>query len=124
MKINLSNYKELESFAKFGSDLDAHTKEIIDNGKRVVELLKQNEGEPYSFVDETILLLGVKYNLYHNIDVNKMFELKSYLLDKTKRSYKAIIKEVEKKKELDEELIHNLIDAFNSITKDFIEREI
>src|SRR3954465_6051154 len=58
LKIELSQYRELESFAQFGSDLDADTKATLDRGERLVELLNQNELKPWKVEDEVAAVLS------------------------------------------------------------------
>src|SRR4051794_23742183 len=58
LKIELSQYRELESFAQFGSDLDADTKATLDRGERLVELLNQNELRPWKVEDEVAAVLS------------------------------------------------------------------
>ena len=55
LKLDQAQYRELEAFAKFGSDLDAATKSVLDKGARNVEILKQKEGDPYP-VESKLLL--------------------------------------------------------------------
>lgn len=63
LKLELAQYYELESFAKFGSDLDETTKAVLGHGARIIELLKQKQFSPLSQVDEIIVLLAIKKRL-------------------------------------------------------------
>ena len=60
LKLELAQFRELQAFAQFGSDLDENTKAIIEHGKRVIEMLKQKQNEPLSQIDEAIILLAIK----------------------------------------------------------------
>jgi F-type H+-transporting ATPase subunit alpha len=72
LKLDQAQYRELEAFAKFGSDLDAATKSILDKGARNVEILKQNEGDPYPVERQiAIIYVGTK-GLIQNVPVNKV----------------------------------------------------
>ena len=72
LKLDQAQYRELEAFAKFGSDLDASTKAVLDKGARNVELLKQNEGSPLSVEHQiAVLYVGTK-GLIGNVPVNKV----------------------------------------------------
>jgi F-type H+-transporting ATPase subunit alpha len=80
LKLDQAQYRELEAFSKFGSDLDAATKAVLDKGSRNVEILKQAQFSPFS-VDKQIAILyvGTK-NLASKVPVNKMKEFeKDYL---------------------------------------------
>jgi F-type H+-transporting ATPase subunit alpha len=80
LKLDQAQYRELEAFAKFGSDLDAATKSVLDKGARNVEILKQKEGDPYPVEKQiAIIYVGTK-GLIQRVPVNqvKAFE-KDYL---------------------------------------------
>ncbi|GHU33086.1 hypothetical protein FACS1894166_07770 [Bacilli bacterium] len=62
-KLELAQYRELDAFSQFGSDLDAETKKALEHGKRVMAMIKQPQNSPLDQVDEAILLLAVKERL-------------------------------------------------------------
>lgn len=80
LKLDQAQYRELEAFAKFGSDLDAATKSVLDKGARNVEILKQREGDPMSVEKQiAIIYVGTK-GLIRNVPVSKVKEFeKEYL---------------------------------------------
>ena len=80
LKLDQAQYRELEAFAKFGSDLDAATKAVLDKGARNVEILKQREGDPYPVEKQiAIIYAGVK-GLMQPVPVSKIKEFeKDYL---------------------------------------------
>lgn len=80
LKLDQAQYRELEAFAKFGSDLDAATKSVLDKGARNVEILKQKEGDPMSVEKQVaIIYVGTK-GLLKNVPVNRVKEFeKEYL---------------------------------------------
>ncbi|MEC7405298.1 MAG: F0F1 ATP synthase subunit alpha, partial [Bacteroidota bacterium] len=72
LKLDLAQYRELEAFSKFGSDLDASTKAVLDKGARNVEILKQAQFDPFSVeLQVAIIYLGTK-NLLREVPVNKI----------------------------------------------------
>jgi F-type H+/Na+-transporting ATPase subunit alpha len=72
LKLDQAQYRELEAFAKFGSDLDAATKSVLEKGKRNVEILKQREGSPMSVEKQVaVIYLGTR-GLMSNVPVNKI----------------------------------------------------
>jgi len=80
LKLDQAQYRELEAFAKFGSDLDASTQRTIDKGKRNVELLKQAESDPYKVEDQVAVVYAGTKNLLRNVPVDKVKEFeKDYL---------------------------------------------
>ena len=81
LKLDQAQYRELEAFAKFGSDLDAATKSVLDKGARNVEILKQKEGDPYTVERQiAIIYVGTK-GLIQNVPINKVKEFENEYLD-------------------------------------------
>ena len=77
LKLDQAQYRELEAFSKFGSDLDASTKNVLDKGVRNVEILKQGQFAPVSVEKQVaIIYLGTK-NLMRNVPVNKIREFET-----------------------------------------------
>jgi len=74
LKLDQAQYRELEAFAKFGSDLDAATKSVLDKGARNVEILKQREGDPFPVEKQiAIIYVGTK-GLMQRVPINKVKE--------------------------------------------------
>jgi F-type H+-transporting ATPase subunit alpha len=81
LKLDQAQYRELEAFAKFGSDLDAATKSVLDKGARNLEILKQREGDPYPVEKQiAIIYVGTK-GLMQNVPVNKVKDFEKEYLD-------------------------------------------
>ncbi|TSJ38683.1 F0F1 ATP synthase subunit alpha [Mucilaginibacter corticis] len=77
LKLDQAQYRELEAFSKFGSDLDASTKTVLDKGARNVEILKQGQYSPVTVEKQVaIIYLGTK-NLMRNVPVNRIREFES-----------------------------------------------
>jgi F-type H+-transporting ATPase subunit alpha len=80
LKLDQAQYRELEAFAKFGSDLDASTQNTIEKGKRNVEILKQAEASPYAVEDQIAIVYAGTKNLMRSVPVDKIKEFeKDYL---------------------------------------------
>jgi len=81
LKLDQAQYRELEAFAKFGSDLDAATKSVLDKGARNVEILKQREGDPFTVERQiAIIYVGTK-GLIQNVPVEKVKDFEKEYLD-------------------------------------------
>ncbi|HLV50920.1 MAG TPA: F0F1 ATP synthase subunit alpha, partial [Flavobacterium sp.] len=72
LKLDQAQYRELEAFAKFGSDLDAATMNVIEKGKRNVEILKQTVNDPYTVEDQIAIIYAGSKNLLRNVPVEKV----------------------------------------------------
>jgi F-type H+-transporting ATPase subunit alpha len=80
LKLDQAQYRELEAFAKFGSDLDAATMNVIEKGKRNVEILKQAQGDPFTVENQVAIIYAGSKNLLRNVPVDKVKEFeKDYL---------------------------------------------
>src|ERR1041385_5243668 len=91
LKLDQAQYRELEAFSKFGSDLDAATKLILDKGARNVEVLKQAQFSPFRVEQQiAIIYLGTK-NLMRSVPVNKVKEFEKEFLDVMERKHKSTL---------------------------------
>jgi F-type H+-transporting ATPase subunit alpha len=77
LKLDQAQYRELEAFSKFGSDLDASTKTVLDKGARNVEILKQGQYSPVSVEKQVAIIYAGTKNLMRNVPVNKVREFES-----------------------------------------------
>ncbi len=96
LKLDQAQYRELEAFSKFGSDLDAATKSVLAKGARNVEILKQGQFSPLR-VDQqvAIIYLGTK-GLLSNVPVNKVNEFEKEFLNFLESKHKATLDELKK----------------------------
>jgi F-type H+/Na+-transporting ATPase subunit alpha len=94
LKLDQAQYRELEAFSKFGSDLDAATKNVLEKGKRNVEILKQGQYSPVSVEKQVaILYLGTK-GLLRNVPVNKVRAFEAEYLDYLEVKHRDILDQI------------------------------
>ncbi|ALD65965.1 F0F1 ATP synthase subunit alpha [Spiroplasma cantharicola] len=106
LKLELAQYYELQSFAKFGSDLDETTKETLNHGQKIVELLKQRQYKPVAQIDQAILLLSIKERLIKWLPLSEMINFKEavfYHFENDKNA-KALRKMLDAQKEFSDNL--------------------
>jgi len=120
LKLELAQYRELLSFAQFGSDLDASTKSVIEHGARLSELLKQGQYTPLSMAQEVIVLFAAKHRFIREIPVDQILAYQEYLLNTFENGQTEILNELETKKILSPELEEKLHLVMNTITKQFL----
>jgi F-type H+/Na+-transporting ATPase subunit alpha len=89
LKLDQAQYRELEAFAKFGSDLDPATMSILDKGARNVEILKQNEGSPLTVEEQIAIIYCGSTGILSNVPVNKIKAFESDFLSVMKNSHRA-----------------------------------
>ena len=81
LKLDQAQFRELEAFAKFGSDLDAVTLNVIEKGRRNVEILKQAVNDPYTVEDQVAIIYAGSKNLLRSVPVNKVKEFEKDYID-------------------------------------------
>ena len=119
LRLELSQYRELESFAAFASDLDAASKAQLDRGARLVELLKQPQYTPYSVEDQVIaIFLGTGGHL-DSVPVEDVARFESELLEHIKGSHSDILDSIRESKKFPEEEQDKVSDIINEFKKGF-----
>jgi F-type H+/Na+-transporting ATPase subunit alpha len=109
LKLDQAQYRELEAFSKFGSDLDAATKSVLDKGARNSEILKQGQFSPFRVEQQiAIIYLGTK-NLLRSVPTNKVSDFEKEFLDAMERKHKATLDDLKAGKYTDE--ITNTLEA-------------
>jgi len=91
LKLDQAQFRELEAFAKFGSDLDAVTLNVIEKGKRNVEILKQNLNDPYTVENQTAIIYAGSKNLLRNVPVVKVKEFEKDYLEYLNNKHRATL---------------------------------
>lgn len=94
LKLDLAQFRELEAFSQFGSDLDEGTKNQLERGKRAVEVLKQPQYAPVATEDQVIVLYALTKGLMDNVEVDKIKLFEEGLIEYAKRNAKLFYKEV------------------------------
>jgi F-type H+/Na+-transporting ATPase subunit alpha len=119
LRLDLSQYRELESFAAFASDLDATSKAQLERGARLVELLKQPQYRPLPVEEQVIsIFLGTGGHL-DSVPVEDVGRFESELLDHVRASEGDILKEIRESGKLGEELSEKLVNVINHFKKGF-----
>lgn len=119
LKLELAQYRELAAFAQFGSELDPETKERLDQGERMMQILKQAQYSPVS-VEHQVILLYLTVNKYLiDIDVGKINLFEKEFLNYIDNNHPDIIEEIKTTKELSDENIKKIEAAINEFKKGF-----
>ncbi|HBY19518.1 MAG TPA: F0F1 ATP synthase subunit alpha [Clostridiales bacterium] len=119
IRVELAQYRELEAFAQFGSDLDKSTKERLEQGKRVVEILKQKQYAPVS-IEHQVLILYVAVNKHLvDIPIEKVLEFEEKFFNEMDMKHPDIIMEIKRTKNISDELKVKIDKAIEEIKKNF-----
>jgi F-type H+-transporting ATPase subunit alpha len=118
IKLELAQYREMEGFAQFSSDLDATTRKLLSNGQKMIELLKQKQHHTYPMNEQVVLLFAAINGYLEKINVSdiKFFEIECIL--SMRQSYKTVLDAIKN----DEKLTDETVKALHSIISDFIEQ--
>jgi F-type H+/Na+-transporting ATPase subunit alpha len=103
LKLDQAQFRELEAFAKFGSDLDAVTLNVIEKGRRNVEILKQSVNDPFKVEDQVAIIYAGTKNLLRNVPVNKVKEFEKDYIEYLRLQHKETMNLLKKGK-IDDEI--------------------
>ena len=124
LKLTYSQYRELQSFSQFGSDLDADTKERLAKGERVVEVLKQGRNSPISVTNQVLIIFAVINNFLKEVPVNLIGEYQEDMFEFIDTMHPEIIKTLKETKDLSQELEGEISAALSEFTKKFLSEKI
>ncbi|MGB0375613.1 MAG: F0F1 ATP synthase subunit alpha [Flavobacteriaceae bacterium] len=112
LKLDQAQYRELEAFAKFGSDLDAATLNVIEKGKRNVEILKQAQNDPFTVEDQIAIIYAGSKNLLRQVPVNQVKAFEQTYLETLRNKHSDTLATLKSGKLTDE-----VIDVLNAVAQ-------
>jgi F-type H+-transporting ATPase subunit alpha len=113
LKLDQAQFRELEAFAKFGSDLDAATLNVIEKGKRNVEILKQAQNDPFTVEEQTAIIYAGSKNLLRSVPVESVKEFEQNYLETLRNKHKKTLEELKAGK-----LTDAVLDTLNAVAKE------
>ena len=119
IRIDLAQYREMEVFTQFSSDLDETTKEQLAYGKRLMELLKQPLEHPLSLHEQVITLCAATHRVMLSVEVKRIKEFQMQMLQWFDDRHPEIGQEIEEKKVLTDELIEKIVEYANEFKTQF-----
>ncbi|UAB85304.1 F0F1 ATP synthase subunit alpha [Zunongwangia sp. SCSIO 43204] len=117
LKLDQAQFRELEAFAKFGSDLDAATMSVIEKGKRNVEILKQGQNDPYPVEDQIAIIFAGSKNLLREVPVEKVREFERDYIEFLNAKHRDVMDTLKAGKLTDE-----VTDTLASVAKELSEK--
>lgn len=120
LKLLYSQYRELQSFSQFGSDLDADTKARLAMGERIVEVLKQGQSSPITAAHQVVIIYAVTNNLLSDVAIGDISRFESELFEFIDASHDEVIKDIEATGKLSKETEAALRDAIQEFKKKFL----
>ena len=118
LKLDQAQFRELEAFAKFGSDLDEATMNVIEKGKRNVEILKQAQNDPFKVQDQVAIIFAGSKNLLKKVPVDKVKEFENKYIELLNLKHKKIMETIKSGK-LSDEVIQTLTKVAEDLSSSY-----
>jgi F-type H+-transporting ATPase subunit alpha len=117
LKLDQAQFRELEAFAKFGSDLDAATLNVIEKGRRNVEILKQAQNDPFTVEDQVAIIYAGSKNLLRDVPVEKVKEFERDYLELLNAKHRDVLDDLKSGKLTDE-----VTDTLTAVAKELVKK--
>jgi F-type H+-transporting ATPase subunit alpha len=121
LRLDLAQFRELEAFAQFGSDLDAQTRAQIERGRRTVELLKQDQYSPMPFEEQASVIYALINGFVDDVDVPKVLKWEKAFCQYLRTQQKELLQDIVAKKELTDDITALLEKAIKDFKETFVE---
>ena len=118
LKLDQAQFRELEAFAKFGSDLDAATLNVIEKGKRNVEILKQSQNDPFKVEDQIAIIYAGTKNLLKEVPVDRIKDFEAAYIEELNKSHQKVLDSL-KKGVLNDSIFKTLEDVCSKLSNQF-----
>ena len=119
LRLDLAQFRELEAFAKFGSDLDKDTLAQLTRGERMVEILKQDQYVPMDVSKQVAIIFAAANGLLDDVERDKVKSFEAGLLEALENQHSNLLDEITKEGKISEDLEKSLLSAINDFKKGF-----
>ena len=119
IKLELAQYREMEAFAQFGSDLDASTQRLLNRGARLTELLKQNQFQPMAVEDQVVSIFAGVRGYLDKIDVGDVGRFEAEFMSEMRNAHADILETIRTEQILSEETEGKLTGVLDDFAKKF-----
>lgn len=120
LRLELAQFREMAAFAQFGSDLDEKTQQQIERGKRVSEILKQPQYQPYNEAFEVLSIYAASSGLLDDIPVEKINEFETQMLELVSVKNKKLVEKMSSGDKMDEKTLEELKKVISQAKKNFM----
>jgi len=121
IKLDLAQFREMEAFSQFASDLDQSTRNLLERGRRLTEILKQPQYSPLKVEEQVVVIFAGVKGFLDKIEINKITKFEELLLSELRSKEKNLLNSIAKEQAISETLEKKINDFLESITKKFIE---
>ena len=120
IKLDLAQFREMEAFSQFASDLDQSTRNLLERGRRLTEILKQPQYTPLKVEEQVVVIFSGVKGFLDKIEITKITEFESFLLERIRTKGKEILDSITKEKALSQEIEKKLSSFLESTTSEFL----
>ena len=121
IKLDLAQFREMEAFSQFASDLDQSTRNLLERGRRLTEILKQPQYTPLKVEEQVIVIFSGVKGYLDKISINDITKFEKYLLEKTRSYGKEILQSLKKEQSISDQLESKLGTFIENTVKTFLE---
>ena len=121
IKLDLAQFREMEAFSQFASDLDQSTRNLLERGRRLTEILKQPQYSPLKVEEQVVVIFSGVKGFLDKIEISEITKFESFLLKKLRNQGKDILKTIKEQKSLSEETETKLNQFLESTTNEFLQ---
>lgn len=121
LRLELAQYRELAAFAQFGSDLDADSKRRLEKGKRIVEILKQDQYSPMDVEKQILILYAIVHDFLSDINVSDIRRFEKEFLEYADTHFRDLLRSIVKEKALTDEIKANIEKCIIDYKKIFLQ---
>ena len=121
IKLDLAQFREMEAFSQFASDLDQSTRNLLERGRRLTEILKQPQYSPLKVEEQVVVIFSGVKGFLDKIEISEITKFESFLLKKLRNQGKDILKTIKDQKSLSEETETKLNQFLESTTNEFLQ---
>ncbi|NEE50511.1 F0F1 ATP synthase subunit alpha, partial [Streptomyces sp. SID8455] len=119
LRVDLAQYRELEAFAAFGSDLDAASKASLERGKRMVELLKQPQYAPFPMEEQVVSVWAGTTGKMDDVPVEDIRRFEAELLEYLRRERKDLLTSIAEGGKMSDDTLQSIADAIAAFKQQF-----
>jgi F-type H+-transporting ATPase subunit alpha len=119
LRLDLSQFRELEAFSAFASDLDAASRAQLDRGERLVELLKQPQYSPLPAEEQVVAIFAGTQGHLDSVPVGDVKRFEADLLEHVRHNEEGLLAEIRDTKDLSDDASERLVNAINAVKEQF-----
>ena len=121
IKLDLAQFREMEAFSQFASDLDQSTRNLLERGRRLTEILKQPQYSPLKVEEQIVVIFSGVKGFLDKIGISEITKFEGFLLKKLRNQGRDILKTIKEQKSLSEETETRLNQFLESTTNEFLQ---